>query len=94
MEYFIASLAGLALALALAWRQKLFSKKLFLALALAVFFQLAFDNLAVSQGFWSFPIGKRSGVLLGMIPLENVFFGVALFCVSITAWEFRKRRTS
>ena len=86
MEYLIFSLVGLAVALALAYFGMLFSKRFFIALALAVLFQIIFDNLAVSQGFWSFPLQERTGLLLGLIPLENVFFGVALFCFSVFAY--------
>jgi lycopene cyclase domain-containing protein len=92
MEYFYASAIGLLVALSLAFSQRLFSKKFFAAMLAAIIFELVFDNLAVSQGIWNFPAAARTGLRLGFIPVENVLFGAALFCLSATAWEFSGRR--
>lgn len=41
-------------------------------------FQLVFDNLFTWQGIWVFNPTEVIGIYLPFIPLENLFFGLAL----------------
>ena len=62
-------------------------KRLLIAVAISVFFQLIFDNFTTSLGLWHFDFSKTLGIAVPVIPLENLFFGAALAIATIASWE-------
>lgn len=90
MEYSILTLVAFAASTYLITRLAIPEKPLWVALAIAVFFQLVFDNLMTAQGLWAFDFSKTVGVAIPYIPLENLVFGASLFLFTVWSWEKTK----
>ncbi|MBI2444820.1 lycopene cyclase domain-containing protein [Candidatus Micrarchaeota archaeon] len=63
------------------------------ALGWAALAQLVFDNLTVARGFWHFNDAAVSGIRIPFMPVENLFFGMALFLFTVLAWELAATKT-
>ncbi len=90
LEYTFFSALGLLIAFTLNYFYNPFfrNKKVFItALAFAGLVQLLADSIVVSRGFWIFNPVEMLGVFVPIIPLENLFFGFALFLFTIVVWE-------
>jgi lycopene cyclase domain-containing protein len=87
MEYTILSALDLSAAALLAERSKLPKRPLIAAAAIAIFFQLVFDNLMTAYGLWIFDFSKTLGIAVPVIPLENLFFGLSLMIFTVVCWE-------
>lgn len=91
MEYFIISIIVLTLSLFFALRiAKLNPRLMLLVCAISVFFQLIFDNYFTYLGLWIFDFSHTIGILLPVIPLENLLFGIALTIATVASWESLK----
>ncbi len=90
-EYTLAAVAMVLVGLGLnlkfnpAFRQN--QKAVLWAAGIAILVQLVFDNLTVWRGFWHFNDAATLGVRLPFMPVENLFFGVALFLFTVAVWE-------
>ena len=87
MQYTIVAVAALAITAALAIKMRLPAKPLLAASLLAVFFQLAFDNIMTAAGLWTFDFSYTLGIAVPAIPLENLLFGLALMLATVVSWE-------
>ncbi len=61
------------------------------ATGIVVVAQLVFDNLTVATGFWHFNDAATLGIRIPFMPLENLFFGLALFLFTALFWEWSPR---
>ena len=88
MEYTIISVIAMAVCLYYSLIvMKLHSKRLVLISGISIFFQLIFDNYMTSLGLWIFDFSKTLGITVPIIPLENLFFGLALTIATVVSWE-------
>ena len=97
ISYTVASLFMFSVALALNARfNPVFrSKRIVLAtLAVAALAQLVADNLTVLRGFWHFNDAATLGIRIPFMPLENLFFGLALCLFTVLFFEAFSRKRS
>lgn len=90
MEYTFVSLGVLALSalLNIAYNPAFKKAKIVaVALVVAALAQFVFDNLTVALGFWQFNEAATLGIRIPFMPLENLFFGAALFLFTVFSWE-------
>ena len=93
MEYFILSIVSIIIASFLALRiAKLDPKAIILVCAISVFFQLIFDNYFTYLGLWVFDFSHTLGILLPVIPLENLIFGISLTLATVASWELMQKQ--
>ncbi|MBI4361501.1 lycopene cyclase domain-containing protein [Candidatus Micrarchaeota archaeon] len=95
MEYTFVSLgmlilaAGLNMAYNPAFRRR---KTVLVAVSMAALAQVVFDNVTVAAGFWEFNDAATLGIRIPFMPLENLFFGLALFLFTIFFFEHFKNQ--
>jgi len=92
MEYTILSLIAVALSFYYAlFIVKLDSKLLVVTCFISVLFQLLFDNYMTSLGLWIFDYSFTLGIMVPIIPIENLLFGISLAAATVASWEALKK---
>ena len=92
MEYTLASAMALALALLVAgWRGALARKGFWFGLAAFLALTVVSDSALVGAGVFTFGERFLSGVRVGRAPLEDLFYGGALYAFAVTIFSWRPR---
>ncbi len=87
MGYTALAIIGFALGWLAAIKCGLERKLVIAGVAVAVLGQLAFDNYMSSLGLWQFAPQFILGILVPIIPIENLLFGASLFMLTVASYE-------
>ncbi len=87
-EYTIASLVVLLVAGAIAWRSGLLARRsTWLGLAVFGGVTVLADVVLTGLPIVTYAAGRRSGLSIGPMPIEDLLYGLALFLVAAIAWD-------
>ena len=87
-EYTAASLAVLLIAGAVGWRRGLLARRsTWLGLAVFGSVTVLADLVLTGLPIVTYAAGRRSGLSVGPMPLEDLLYGLALFLVAAMAWD-------
>ncbi len=87
-EYTVASLAVLLVAGAVGWRRGLLARRsTWLGLAVFGAVTVVADLVLTGLPIVTYGAGRRSGLSIGPMPIEDLLYGLALFLVAALAWD-------
>lgn len=92
-EYTMAASAVLAAALFLSGLRRLYQQRtVWIGLAIFALLTIVVDVVLTRVGVYTHRTSFTAGILIDRMPIEDLFYGVALYLVAVLSWSWGRRR--